>query len=121
MMGKCSQKWEYFIKKIEKKYYNQVSNIIYDKYNMKGKGSESEEVFAWIENILERICVDQENYDIYVRVHSFREWYIIRIGGYGNISSSVERSVNEILAGNLLRIDNNEKGEFLITAARTNL
>ena len=64
---------------------------------------------------------DQKNYGIYIRVHSFRAWYIIRIGGYGNISPSVEQSVNEISVGNLIRIENNEKKEFLITAACTNL
>lgn len=120
-MGKFSKKWKYFIKDIEKKYCNQVSDIIYDKWNMNGKDYELEEVFTWIKNILEKICVDQKNYGIYIRVHSFRTWYIIRIGGYGNISPSVEQSVYEISVGNLIRIENNEKKEFLITAACTNL
>ena len=61
-MEKIDQKWEYFIKDIEKKYCNQVSDIIYDKWNMNGKDYELEEVFTWIKNILEKICVDQKNY-----------------------------------------------------------
>lgn len=112
---------EILCKEVEEKYYTQVSDIIYDKWNMKGKGYELEEVFTWIKNIIDKICVDKNNYGIYIRVHLFRAWYIIRIGGYGNISSSIEQSVNEISVGKLIHIENIEKREFLITAACSEL
>ena len=105
-----------FLKKINRKFPQMNTNVMYDQWNIQGNERKLKWVIQWIEKILLELYVDKSIQEVYIRLHRFRSWYVIRISGHGNITLGMEQVLYQISGKNMIFISAN-KERFLITAA----
>lgn len=116
-MNDVKEELEYFMKKIGTKHPNKITNLIYDYWNLKEGERKLEDVLQWIEKILEELFLDKKIRDVYIRLHRFHNWYVIRLGGYGSITLDIEQSLYQISGEKMLFVSNIDKDIFVIKAA----
>lgn len=103
-------KWE---KKLHTRFANHKIELLYDKENVKNRF----DVFYKCEKILmevfEYLCKTEKEVHLYLRIHFFREWIVIRIAGNKRLSQDAKKRIKKVSQNGLLTIIEWENGYIL--------
>ncbi len=97
-----------FLEKINRKFPQINTNLMYDQWNIQGNERKLKEVIQLIEKILLELYVDKSIQEVYIRLHRFRSWYVIRISGHGNITLGMKQALYQISGENMIFISTNK-------------
>ncbi|TGY91114.1 hypothetical protein E5329_22785 [Petralouisia muris] len=90
MTDKRDNQWVQRIeKRIEEKYPLCDIEWFYDKFNLDDFSEHKSKIEEQIMEIMDILCSNEKKYHFYIRVHKYKNWYVLRILVEKNISEEL--------------------------------